>query len=409
MSVRDLDLQQLVAPIGTAAFFRDSWERQSLEVSRGDTGYYAGLFSAADIDQVIAFTRPWFVDPGAFEPGPPRAATFVQGWLAGPPRSEDAIYPGIAEIHRVFAQGKTVIIRAMQHRWPSVAALCRSLEAVFYSPVHANLYWTPSGAQGFDAHFDTHEVFVLQLEGAKTWRLYGSGRTLPLVEERLSVPKDQLGTPREVHLRAGDLLYLPRGHVHEAFTSEFASLHLTVGINVHRWADLLHEALADVTGRDERLRESLPPGTLNGQELTTALRDRFRQILEVLTEGAHAETALRRLGDRFFGQLQVLPDDRSVAFGEGDPVTLDTVLRRRPGTICRVVRDGEWVVIQFPGGQVGGPSRIASALDFVASADRFPVRALPDDLGAESKLVLARRLLREKLLEIMTRPDACDP
>lgn len=408
MSVCELDLEKLIAPIETRAFFHDYWEKQSLEVFRGNPGYYAGLFSTADIDQVIAYTRPKFLDPSAFSPGAPRAATFVQGWLAGPLQQEGAIYPGIAEVHRVFAQGKTVIIRAMQHRWPSVAALCRDLEVVFYCPVHANLYWTPSGAQGFDAHFDTHEVFVLQLEGAKTWRLYCSGRTLPLVEERLSVPKDQLGTPREVHLQAGDVLYIPRGHVHEAFTSEVSSLHLTVGINVHRWADLLHEALADVTGRDERLRESLPPGTLSGKELTTALRDRFRQVLEVLVEGARAESAVRLLGDRFFGQLQVLPDDHSVPFVKGDSLTLDTVLRRRPGTICRVVRDGEWVIIQFPGGQVGGPPKIASALHFVASADRFPVRALPDDLGAESKLVLARRLLREKLLEVLSRPDAGD-
>ena len=38
---------------------------------------------------------------------------------------------------------------------------------------------TPEGAQGFDPHFDTHEVFVLQVEGHKHWRLYGPGRVLP--------------------------------------------------------------------------------------------------------------------------------------------------------------------------------------------------------------------------------------
>src|SRR5215469_8498820 len=97
----------------------------------------------------------------------------------------------------------------MQHRWPPAAALCRSLEAVFHCPVHANMYLTPEGAQGFDAHFDTHEVFVLQLEGSKQWRLYGEPRALPLVDERFNIPRDQLGPVREVELSAGDLLYIP--------------------------------------------------------------------------------------------------------------------------------------------------------------------------------------------------------
>ncbi|MDB5308472.1 MAG: Cupin 4 family protein [Gemmataceae bacterium] len=78
----------------------------------------------------------------------------------------------------------------MERRWHPVALLCRNLEIVFHCPVHANMYLTPEGAQGFDAHFDTHEVLVLQLEGTKTWRVYGSARTAPLVEEGFTGPKD---------------------------------------------------------------------------------------------------------------------------------------------------------------------------------------------------------------------------
>ena len=32
-------------------------------------------------------------------------------------------------------------------------------------------------------HYDTHEVFVLQIAGSKHWRFYGSARELPLPEE----------------------------------------------------------------------------------------------------------------------------------------------------------------------------------------------------------------------------------
>jgi ribosomal protein L16 Arg81 hydroxylase len=396
----DFDLDALLGPVGCETFFRDYWEKQPLHIARGELGFYAGLLSTSDVEHVIAFTRPKFVDTAAFSDEPPRAKTFVQGWLADRQLQEGAKYPGIEEIHGVYARGKTVIIMTMQQRWRPVAALCRNLESVFRCPVHANMYLTPEGAQGFDAHFDTHEVLVLQLEGSKEWRLYGSPRALPLVDERFNVPRDQLGPTREVRLEPGDLLYVPRGFVHEAFTSEHASLHLTVGVNVYRWADLLGEAVAAVAREDPRFRESVPREVLGAAGVTASVRERFRELIDALAAGHVVCEAVRALGDQFFGQLQPLPGNRFAPPAGVDGVDLDTVLEKDPGLICRVVQDGGWVAIEFPGGQVGGPLKVASALRFVAVADRFPIRALPDDLSPDAKLVLAGRLLRERLLRV---------
>ena len=399
----DLDLSRLLRPVGEADFFRAYWERQPLLVNRGQPGYYADLLSAADVDDVIAFTRPKFVEPGGFPPGEPRRKNFVQGWLADGRSPDGASYPGVADVRQVFEQGKTVVVMAMQHRWPPAAALCRNLEGVFHCPVHANLYLTPKGAQGFDAHFDPHEVFVLQLEGSKHWRLYGPARSLPLAEERFTGTRDQLGPVREVHLEPGDLLYIPRGHVHEAFTAECGSLHLTVGVNVFRWADLLHQAVAAAARADERFRGSLPPGALGGPDIPPAVEERFRELLGELAGAASTVDAVRGLADEFFGQLPALPGGHFLPPADVEAIDLDTVMEKVPGAVCRVVRDGGWVAIEFPGGKVGGPLKILSALRFVAAAGAFPVRALPDDLGDESKLVLARRLVRERLLTVAGR------
>jgi hypothetical protein len=355
------------------------------------------------VENVIAFTRPKFLDAGAFSSEPPRKKTFVQGWLAERQTHDNARYPSIAELRQVYAQGKTVILMTMQHRWLPIARLCRNLESFFHCPVHANMYLSPSGAQGFDAHFDPHEVFVLQLEGYKHWRVYGPGRNYPLIDERFNLPKDQLGPPRELRLEAGDLLYIPRGHVHEAFTSDCPSLHLTVGINVYRWADLLHEALAGLARTDERLRASVPAGLLGGQDLPPAVKERFRELLDLVAQTVQAEDAFHRLGDRFFGEMAPLPNPHHPSPEEVERIDLDTVLEKSPGVVCRVIPERNWVVIEYPGGQIGGPLKIASALHFVAGAERFPVRALPDDLGAEAKVVLARRLVRERLLRVADR------
>ena len=134
------DLARLLGSIEPKAFFRDSWEKQPLAASRNDPAYYQSLFSRRDVDSVIAFTRPRFVDPDNLRP-----RNFVQGWL---PDDEPfaGYYPDLPAVHRAFAQGKTLIIKSMQLRWPSVAALCRNLEAFFGCPVHTNLYLTPPGA-----------------------------------------------------------------------------------------------------------------------------------------------------------------------------------------------------------------------------------------------------------------------
>jgi hypothetical protein len=307
---------------------------------------------------------------------------------------------GIAEIRQVFDQGKSVVIMAMQHRWPTVAELCRNLETEFHCPVHANMYLTPPGSQGFAPHFDTHEVFVVQLDGAKHWRLYDAAEPLPLVSESVGTPTRPHGASRDVRLMAGDLLYIPRGHVHEAFTSDCASLHLTVGVNVYRWADLLHHALASASQRDRRFRESIPGGALpSGQ---SELKRIFRDLLESLIDGSSVDAlfdrALGSLGDQFFEQLQMLPGSQ-FAF-RTDAVDSETVLEKRPvQAICRVVdlKNGG-VAIEFPGNRVEGPLRIAAALRFIAGATRFAVHELPGDLNTDAKLVLARRLIREGLL-----------
>ncbi len=405
----DFDLETLLAPTRPDDFFLDHWEKQPLLVRRHDAGYYAGLLTTADVEEVIAFTRPRFADPAAFSAEKPREASYVKSQLADRPMPESARTPGIAELAGAYGRGKTVVIMSMQQRWRPIARLCRGLEAAFHCPVHANMYLTPPGAQGFDVHFDPHEVFVLQLEGSKTWRLYGAPRPLPLADDRLDVPRDRLGEPREVRLEAGDLFYMPRGFVHEAFTSEGHSLHLTIGINIHRWADVLHEAVDDLARRDERFRGSLPPGALGGDDVPEALEGRFRDLLAILARDGRAGEAILSLGDRFFGQLAPLPGSHLAPRPEPESIGPGTVLEKSPGAICRVVADGGWVTLEFPGGRVGGPIRIAQALRFVAGAGRFAVDDLPDGLGPSGKLVLARRLLGEGLLRVVDRAPASGP
>ena len=406
------DLVKLLGSIERETFFRDSWEKQPLAVSRHDPEYYRQyLFSRHDRGQR---DRLWhcgrkFLEPDNFKPEAPPRSNFVRGRLSEG-NLGGGYYPDLPEVHRAFAQGKTVIVDAVEHRWLAVATMCRHLEAFFGCPVQTNLYLTPPGAQGFAAHFDTHEVFVLQIDGEKHWRFYGVARELPLPSDQAPVQKDQLGPPtQEVFLKPGDLLYMPRGHVHEAFTSDRPSLHLTVGVMVFRWLDLLRQALAAAGAADVRFRQSLPAGTLCKGVTPPALSEKFQELLQLFANGAQPETGGRGQGRGVCGKAGRAC--RRITL----PSTIPTKSRWTPpwsapqesfagssrratrSILHRARRRHRWT----------GQDRSGLALHRLRN-HRLTPRDLPDNLTQGAKLVLVRRLIREKLLTVVD-PSADAP
>jgi hypothetical protein len=224
--------------------------------------------------------------------------------------------------------------------------------------------------------------------------------TLPLAGDRAMLQRSHLAKPEEVCLRPGDLLYLPRGYAHEAFTTDDSSLHLTVGINIYRWVDLLRRALDGAARADARFRESIPPNALLDVASSAGLRDRFDELLGVLRTTASCDDAVGRLANEFLNGLPMLPQARFVAQRGVDDIGLSSVLVKAPGAICRCSVYSDSAIINFPGGQISGPARIGPVLCYIAVAERFAVRELPNNLGVAGNIVLVKRLVREGLLSI---------
>jgi hypothetical protein len=401
MSELDFDFARLISPIDPASFFRDTWEKKPLVVSRNQPDYYARLFSIRDVDSMIHFTRPRFSGIRA-------ESTPTEALRGNFPHDEHLFFEGennIAALSNQYTQGKTIFVHKLEQRWKSVATLCRDLEATLHHPVSASMFLTPRNSQGVSAHFDSVEVFVLQIEGSKHWRLYKPTVELPLQDAFEPIPREQIGAPiQEVHVKAGDLIYMPRGFIHEAFASDESSLHITVAVSVFRWTDLMRAALACLSAKDVRFRRAVPIGALGGAEIDGALRTEFKELLQQLVRGARIEDAIATLDDQFIGDMAVLPGAYFLPPEELERIELGTVLERSRGMVCRVVHDAASVTIQFPGARMRAPPHLGPALEFISKASRFPVGALPGDLSDNSKLTLARRLIRDGLLKIVDDP-----
>ncbi|KAK4756159.1 hypothetical protein SAY87_006286 [Trapa incisa] len=161
----------------------------------------------------------------------------------------------IVKCEEALEKGFTLAIRGMEFRFKSVAAITEELASLFGLPsVGANLYLTPPNSQGLARHYDDHCVFVCQLVGSKQWKISPpQSKLLPRLYEQisgacLSPTSDGKNSCMQITLKEGDLLYIPRGFIHEAYTNdgEF-SLHLTLAIEVEapfEWEGFMHAALS---------------------------------------------------------------------------------------------------------------------------------------------------------------------
>jgi ribosomal protein L16 Arg81 hydroxylase len=367
-------LARAVEPFEVERFLAEHWERQPLVVPRGEEGRYDDLLSTRDVEHLITETGirlPAFRLVKAGETVAGYAADL--SWRPSP-------FTGVADVHRVleeFERGATIVLQGLHHLWLPLASYCRQLEAFFGHPVQANAYYTPAGSQGLPVHHDTHEVISLQVAGSKRWLVYEPVLELPLKNQRY---RSALGVPGEaildVTLRAGDTLYLPRGWLHQALTSEDDSLHITVGVNVRRWIDEARAEL-DAAEADLAFRQTLdaeePPElpTLDAEAARARARARFVDSRRPILDGQLSE-------------LRALP-----------ALTTEDELERRD----TVIADLDGTTLRFEGKTLRFPARLEPELAFLVTTEvAFRASELPGDLDDDGRLVLVKRLVREGFL-----------
>ena len=385
-------LARCVEPVAAETFLADYFEQRPLVVERAGAARFDDLLSEADVTRLAASSglrSPALRLVKAGEKIP------LSDYTTDVPWRPDA-FSGLADPGRVaslFADGATLVVQGLHHWWEPVAVFCRALEAELGHPVQTNAYYTPRDSQGLPVHHDTHDVFVLQVAGEKRWLVYEPVLELPLRDQRYSEELGEPGEPvHDVVLRPGDTLYLPRGWLHQAVTSETDSLHLTVGVNLYTWTDAVRAALAEA-GEDLELRRSVPEDGEGAAEVLRALEAR-------LDPDAVAGRMRRRLVRT---RRSILPDQMA-QLRALERLELETPVERRPTVIAELGRPDGRAVLSFEGKRVEFPASVAEEVEFVADAEgEFRAADLPGDLDEEGRLVLVRRLVREGFLRISPR------
>ena len=149
----------------------------------------------------------------------------------------------------LLSQTKSLLLlpHATQY-FDALSDLACGLQGELGHVVGVNVYLSPPSSSGFLLHKDGHDLLVVQTYGTKTWKLCEPKNPF----DTFSVEGKHFGEGWEPDankyncyeetLLPGDVLYLPRGTLHQPTTTKnIGSLHLSIGIDVRgfRWIDLV--------------------------------------------------------------------------------------------------------------------------------------------------------------------------
>lgn len=393
-------LSRCVGPV--ARFLDQVWACKPQYYQDIDSSHFADVFSLDALDALLA--------PGGLRAPALRLvrdgkviprSTYTSSQFTAGTRMSDAIDSDA--VLRAFAGGATVVLQGLHRLLPSVQRFCVGLERSLGHPVQANAYLTPAGGErGLGVHHDTHDVFVLQLFGAKLWRLYAVETVHAVASYPASRRHPDPGAPISTHkLAPGDCLYLPRGVPHDAESLETAALHLTLGIRSPTWLDVMQRVFASAHEELE-LRAPLPVAYADDQTAFEAvISQKLACVAKWLTSRDPGEVAQREIARRVVPAVD--RRGRLMRLAYAGPIAPTTPLERIGPRWTLSLDQGQVTLsTQHKRIQLRFPAHVAPALRVFIDASQFCADDTREFLDPSGALVLVRRLHREGFV---TRTD----
>ncbi|XP_023323397.1 ribosomal oxygenase 1 isoform X2 [Eurytemora carolleeae] len=364
----DAAMEWIISPTSLQDFYKTYWEKKPLHIKRTERNYFKDVFSTKGLEKILREQRVLY--------GKHMDITSYDGERETH-NPAGRVYPAV--MWDYFNNGASIRMINPQYFSNSVWRLCATLQEHFQCMVGANVYLTPPGTQGFAPHWDDVEVFMMQLEGKKHWRLYDPDHKLPRYSSKNLNQEDLKEPILEVEMEPGDLIYMPRGTIHQGHCLEGEhSLHITLSAyQLNSWTDLLEKllpaALAVASQEDVEFRQGLPRNYLSclgavHSENTSQERIDFigklKGLMGKLFKHAPVDAAVDQLGKRLM--YDALPpalelgEKCCTVNGDGEKwnskkncvvnrveIDPDTGVRLVRSTACRMVQEEDGIKVYY--------------------------------------------------------------
>ncbi len=390
---QDFSFDWAIAPETPETFLAEYFEKKPMLIKRGQPGYFADLLSYGDIDRVVSTM-------GLAHPE--INVTKSDGHITPADFAYETGQVDPVRVNQLHADGATVILSGLHERLPQLARYCRAMEAAMSARVQTNIYMTPPGNQGFNPHYDSHDVLVLQVSGTKEWRVYATPIELPLSDQGFERGMDVGEETMRFMLEPGDTLYLPRGVAHDAVATDETSLHITTGLMFRTWADVLAEAVIAKAHREPAMRRALPPGFANHGADLDGYDDTFMELVGLLG-GAPISKLLTGFREDFLTARAPRVEGQMAQIAALDTLDMDSRVGGRPHLIYAIyeIEEDEQVRLVCQGAEIVLPLHAKEAMEYCLTTPDFRLGDMGGDLDDAGKKVLARRMVREGLMQVL--------
>ena len=225
-------LEYLLSGIDLNQFLNEFYGKKYLHINRKDNSFYEMVFNIDKFDNLInnnIFTTKYFK---------------ISKLGSNPDKGSYSVYDSfnreaqisIGKVLNLFSEGHTIVLDDVARNDREILDIeidiANTLKYVDY--ISTNAYLTPTESQAFPMHYDIQDVFILQIFGSKKWQIFPDvDNQHPIdfsYENIIDDIKKQSLEGTTITLKAGDLLYIPRGMVHEVNTNDECSLHLTISV-----------------------------------------------------------------------------------------------------------------------------------------------------------------------------------
>ena len=299
------------------------------------------------------------------------------------------------------ADAPSARVSRVQDYVPALSSFCRAVSDELSHRVSVNLYVSPPQSRGLDRHVDGHDVLILQIEGRKRWKVWRNDAPPPLdalpaltFEGSKRLRSDYRGTPfggrsvadaelsegpvEDFFASPGDLFYVPRGWAHDVWTEDSYSAHLTFGLHLVSWVDLLMTVVAQSSRRHGAIRGALPMGFARISPDPQRIAARTKELLALLADTDGAEAMEEVIGRWMCRDLTSLSGEGEV---QTPPSAAPEMRLRRVGPVALVHR-AESVGLFRPaqtGAEAWFPLAFSKALRFIATTEppEFAVGDVP--------------------------------
>ncbi|KIH58791.1 cupin family protein [Ancylostoma duodenale] len=406
----------MVAPCDVQTFFKDFFQSNALIAKRSSPNYYSNLFSTQRLVELM--------EKNYLEYGTNINIAEYKNGVRRTMNGTGRVYPNHLKEH--IALGRSAQFVNPQTFDDRVWYFCEVLQEMFGCFVGANTYLTPAGSAGFAPHWDEIDAFLLQLEGKKYWKVYApdsSDDELPL-EPSGNFTDDDMKDRKptfEGWIEAGDLLYIPRGFIHQVPEA-------VKGLANNRWKvrKSLPVGMLDmggVAGIEYRMEEHFEEKWKSVLDRhMTVLRNSLREVCDGgidLMAREFMRTALPPLLTENEKALSAVGSNADILHGkplEFRPSTKVKLIRRHAQRLIFESDDSCYIVHRMANSRLyeGRPEQnFEIPLEFVsgfnALCDSYPewmsLSEMPDDINGEEVQALCHLLYYHGLIVVQQLPD----